>query len=79
MKEYIISKNAKIADYNDFPDRVYKNTDNFEMWLDKKKDKLSFMENELEREFEKATKWAKNNGYDAINLPVEDEIRIINK
>jgi len=79
VKEYIISKNAKIADYNDFPDRVYKNTDNFEMWLDAKKDKLSFMENELESEFQRVTKWAKQNWYDAINLPVEDELRIINK
>jgi len=79
VNKYIIDKKANIAEYSDFPQKEYKNTDNFEMWLDKKPDKLSFMENELEVEFKKATNWAKNNWYDGIRLPVEDEVRIINK
>jgi hypothetical protein len=79
VNKYIIDKKANIAEYSDFPQKEYKNTDNFEMWLDKKSDKLSFMENDLEVEFKKATNWAKNNWYDGIRLPVEDEVRIINK
>jgi len=77
VSEHILDLNAKIVKYNDVPKVKYKDiTDDI---LDVKKDKLQFMEGELEQEFKKATSWAKENGYDAIQLPVEGEIRIINK
>lgn len=77
VKEYVLKPDAKIANYSDVPGVEYKNIT--EEYLDQRKDKLNFMEGELEQEFKKAEKWAKDNGYDAISLPVEGEIRVMNK
>ena len=76
VSEFVLDANAKVAKYDDVPNVKYKDiTDDM---LDVRKDKRQFMDVELEREFKKATTWAKENGYDAIQLPAEGEIRVIN-
>jgi hypothetical protein len=80
VKEYILPKWVKKIDYNDVPGVEFKDIDNYTVWryaLPRKKTILDFMENDLEKDYTKATKWAKDNWYDIITFPTEWEIRTI--
>jgi hypothetical protein len=75
VEDIIISKNANVIDYKDVPDVKYKELDDYSPSLDKG-DKQIWRD--LEVEYQKAVNWARENGYDAVKLPLEGETRIIN-
>jgi len=76
VEEIVISPNAKIIDYSDIPNVKFKNLNDYSPELDTGNEQIW---RDLEVEYQKAINWAKNNGYDAIRLPLEGETRIVNK
>ena len=76
VEEIVISPNAKIIDYSDIPNVKFKNLNDYSPELDTGNKQIW---RDLEVEYQKAINWAKNNGYDAIRLPLEGETRIVNK
>lgn len=80
--EYTLKPDAKIADYNDFPDIQYENMSDDAVdrhAVATGQTRREFMDGALEEDYDLAAKWAKEQGYDAIKFPTEGEIRIINK
>lgn len=81
VTEHTIPSSAKIADYSNFPGAKYADFNDYTMAkhiIPTGKSTLDFMETTLEKEYAKAAKWAKANGYDAIKYPTEGEIRVLN-
>lgn len=75
VEDIVIAKNAKVIDYADVPNVKYKELNDYSPILDKG-DKQIWID--LEIEYQKAVNWAKENGYDAVKLPLEGETRIVN-
>ena len=75
VSEYKIRPEAKIVDFQDVPNVKFKNLNDYSPELDTG-DKQIWRD--LEVEYQKAINWAKQNGYDAVKLPLEREVRVIN-
>jgi len=73
--EYILSPKAKIVEYSSIPDVKFKYLNDYSPELDVGNRQIW---RDLEVEYQKAVDWAKKNGYDAVKLPLEGEIRVIN-
>lgn len=79
VSEFIIKPEAKIANYADFPEAQYKTIDDYNInTFSQGKDVKTFQDTVLENDYIRAEKWAKDNGFDAIKLPTEGEVRVIN-
>jgi len=81
VSETSLKRDAKIIDYSEVPNVQYKDItdDSVETYAIAGGEKrLQFMEGKLEKDYAKASKWAKENGYDAIRFPTEGEIRVLN-
>lgn len=79
VSEFVIKPEAKIANYADFPEAQYKNIDDYNIsTFSQGNDVKTFQDTVLENDYVRAEKWAKDNGFDAIKLPTEGEVRIIN-
>jgi hypothetical protein len=79
VSEYVLKPDAKVASYSDFPDARYKGINDYNVNIfSQGKDLKTFQDNLLESDYIKAENWAKQNGYDALKLPTEGEIRVIN-
>lgn len=76
VSEYVISPDTKIVDFKDIPNVKFKNLNDYSAELDTG-DKQIWKD--LEIEYQKAVDWAKQNNFDAVKLPLEGEIRVINK
>lgn len=83
VSEYVISPQAKMIDYENIPNTSMRNVDKFYDIVSASegiypKNALVEHANLLENDFIKSVKWAKENGYDVVKLPIEEEFRIIN-
>lgn len=79
VSEHTLKPDAKVVSYSDFPDAKYKGINDYNVnTFSQGKDLKTFQDTALESDYVKAEKWAKQNGYDAIKLPTEGEIRVIN-
>jgi len=82
LTEAVLSNNAKVANYFDFPSALYRGLDDYNIGAlaaSSKKSILDFMNQNLEKEYKAASAWAQENGFDAIKLPTEGEMRILNQ
>lgn len=80
VKEYLISNDAKIINYENIPNIKFKgindwNVEHYYVGNDLK----TFYDIDLENDYSKAEAWAKENNYDAVQYPTEGEIRVINE
>lgn len=79
VSEHALTPDAKIANYADFPEAKYKGINDYNVnTFSQGKDLKTFQDTQLESDYIKAENWAKQNGYDALKLPTEGEIRVIN-
>ena len=79
VSEFVISPEAKVISYSDFPNAKYKGINDYNVnTFSQGKDLKTFQDTVLEADYIKAENWAKNNGYDVIKLPTEAEVRVIN-
>jgi len=80
VKKYTLDKNSKIIDYKNIPGVKYQNINDYNVQdFTNGKTVLDFMEQDLENDYTKAEKWAKDNGYDVIQFPTEAEMRVLSQ
>lgn len=79
VSEHILSPKAKVINYTDIPGVKYADVNDYNVGnYSKDRDILSFMNGDLEKDYSKAAKWAKQNGYDVVRFPTEGEVRVLN-